>query len=211
MGTFTGPSIVTDGLVLALDAGSARSYPGSGTTWYDLSGNGNNGTLSAATIGTTTAGTMTFNGTDTEITISSPNLASSNFTVIGVAKRTYGSGRLISSGANNWLLGHHGAGSRKFYSAGWVATSTYNDSDTHIFCCTGDISGNAYNFYDNNVDYTTTTTSGTAGPNGFTLGRYYGGAEWGTGTITVLLVYNRVLTEAEITQNYNAQKHRFVV
>ena len=36
------PRIVTDGLVLALDAGNTKSYPGSGTTWYDLSGNGNN-------------------------------------------------------------------------------------------------------------------------------------------------------------------------
>jgi hypothetical protein len=39
------PRIVTDGLVLALDAGNPKSYPGSGTTWTDLSGNGNNGTL----------------------------------------------------------------------------------------------------------------------------------------------------------------------
>jgi hypothetical protein len=39
------PSIVTDGLVLCLDAGNPKSYPGSGTTWTDLSGNGNNGTL----------------------------------------------------------------------------------------------------------------------------------------------------------------------
>jgi len=39
------PRIVTDGLVLCLDAGNAKSYPGSGTTWTDLSGNGNNGTL----------------------------------------------------------------------------------------------------------------------------------------------------------------------
>jgi hypothetical protein len=45
MGFFRGPNIVRDGLVLALDAASPRSYPGSGTTWYDLSGNGNNGTL----------------------------------------------------------------------------------------------------------------------------------------------------------------------
>lgn len=39
------PKIVTDGLVLCLDAGNVKSYPGSGTVWNDLSGNDNNGTL----------------------------------------------------------------------------------------------------------------------------------------------------------------------
>jgi len=45
MGVNYNTSIVTDGLVLCLDAANKRSYPGSGTTWFDLSGNGNNGTL----------------------------------------------------------------------------------------------------------------------------------------------------------------------
>lgn len=45
MGTYGGPHIIEDGLVLALDAASSRSYPGSGTTWYDLSGNGNTATM----------------------------------------------------------------------------------------------------------------------------------------------------------------------
>ena len=39
---FVGPNTVTDGLILKLDAASKKSYPGSGTTWYDLSGNNNN-------------------------------------------------------------------------------------------------------------------------------------------------------------------------
>ena len=37
--------MITDGLIVALDASVSESYPGSGTTWTDLSGNGNNGTL----------------------------------------------------------------------------------------------------------------------------------------------------------------------
>ena len=45
MGLAHSPRIVTDGLVLCLDAGNTKSYPGSGTTWTDLSGNGNTGTL----------------------------------------------------------------------------------------------------------------------------------------------------------------------
>ena len=45
MAFFRGPSIVTDELVLALDPASGRSYPGTGTTWFDLSGNNNDTTL----------------------------------------------------------------------------------------------------------------------------------------------------------------------
>jgi hypothetical protein len=45
-----GPRIVTDGLVLHLDAANRKSYPGSGSTWYDLSGNGNNATLSTGPV-----------------------------------------------------------------------------------------------------------------------------------------------------------------
>jgi hypothetical protein len=47
-----GPRIVTDGLVLCLDAADRNSYPGSGSTWYDLSGNNYNGTISGATFTT---------------------------------------------------------------------------------------------------------------------------------------------------------------
>jgi len=45
MGFFRGPNIVTNGLTLILDSQSPRSYPGTGTTWYDLSGNNNHCTL----------------------------------------------------------------------------------------------------------------------------------------------------------------------
>jgi hypothetical protein len=45
---FQAPAIITNGLVLNLDAGNPASYSGSGTTWTDLSGNGNNGTLVTA-------------------------------------------------------------------------------------------------------------------------------------------------------------------
>ena len=76
---YVGPDIVQDGLVVVLDAGSTRSYPGTGATWFDLSGNGNDGTLSATSIGTTTSGTMTFDGVDDTVTINYPNLTSSNF------------------------------------------------------------------------------------------------------------------------------------
>ena len=56
------PRIITSGLVLALDAGDVNSYPGSGTTWYDLSGNGNHVTLYNGP--TFADGTLTGNGTN---------------------------------------------------------------------------------------------------------------------------------------------------
>ena len=45
MATSYSPKIITDGLVLCLDAGDGKSYSGSGTAWTDRSGNDNHGTL----------------------------------------------------------------------------------------------------------------------------------------------------------------------
>ena len=210
MATNYSPKIVTDELVLCLDAANPKSYPGTGTTWFDLSGNNNNGTLSAETIGTTSSGVMTFNGVNTTISIPSPNLATSNCTVMGVAKRTVTGGRLISGGANNWLLGHWSSSSRVCYQLGWITASTGpNDSAYHIYASTANIAGDDYRFYDSNVEYTTIPTGGSAGPNGFTLGRYYAGTEFGTGEITQLLAYSRILSSEEMTQNFNALRGRY--
>ena len=61
--TTTTPSIVTDGLVLNLDAGNIGSYPGTGTTWTDLSGNGNNGTLvNGVGYNSANGGSLVFDG-----------------------------------------------------------------------------------------------------------------------------------------------------
>ena len=63
MAVSAGPKIVKDGLVLCLDAGNSESYPGSGTTWTDLSGNGNNGTLTnGPTFNTGSLGSISFDG-----------------------------------------------------------------------------------------------------------------------------------------------------
>ena len=214
---YVGPDIVQNGLVAVFDAGSTRSYPGTGSTWYNLIGTVN-GTLSATSIGTTTSGKMTFDGVDDSIDIPLASLASTDFTVIGVTQRTNAAaGRLISGKLNNWLLGQWSSYMRQYFSQGWVTgigagdSAVYDDLETHIWCGTGDISADTYKFRDDNVEYTTNTTGGSQGPNGFSLGRYApGSSEYATGTITVLLVYNRVLTDAEIDQNFNAQRSRFL-
>jgi hypothetical protein len=71
-----GASIVTSGLILYLDAGNTSSYPGSGTTWTDLSGNGSNGTLTnGPTFSSSNNGILTFNGTSQYAEMSTRNTA----------------------------------------------------------------------------------------------------------------------------------------
>jgi hypothetical protein len=64
MSVFGGPDIITDGLVLHLDAANRKSYPGSGSAWYDLSGNGNNATIVNAAFNSSNNGTIYLDGTD---------------------------------------------------------------------------------------------------------------------------------------------------
>jgi hypothetical protein len=68
---FGAPSIVTNGLILNLDAANNKSYPGSGTTWTDLSGNGRNGSLVSSPTYTTDGPSIRFNGTTQNVELGS--------------------------------------------------------------------------------------------------------------------------------------------
>jgi hypothetical protein len=68
------PKIVTDGLVLCLDAANNRSYPGSGTAWTDLSRGGNNGALTnGPTFNSANGGSIVFDGTNDYVEIPTRN------------------------------------------------------------------------------------------------------------------------------------------
>jgi hypothetical protein len=72
VGVFAGPEVVESGLVLALDAGNSKSYPGSGTTWTDLSGIGNTGTLTnGPTYSSANSGFLSFDGTNDFVSVPS--------------------------------------------------------------------------------------------------------------------------------------------
>jgi hypothetical protein len=76
MAIYSGPEIPNDGLILNLDAANPRSYPGTGTTWSDLSGNGNNGTLvNGVGYSSDNKGIMTFDGVNDYVGIPSITLA----------------------------------------------------------------------------------------------------------------------------------------
>ena len=79
MGAAAGPNIVEDGLVLALDAGNTQSYPGSGTTWSDLTSNSHDLTLTnGPTYSSTDGGIFDFDGTDDYATTSGSSTVSIN-------------------------------------------------------------------------------------------------------------------------------------
>ena len=205
--------IIQDGLSLYLDAADKNSYPGSGTVWYDLSGNGYNGTLYGGTTfnSSESLGVIQLNGSGCYVGVPGLNLSSSNFTVIAAARYTSGSGRIISALNNNWLLGHWSNSVANYYSAGWVSSVGPGGSDTswRIYTGTGVIGG-AYTMYIN-ANNNVSNTNGTAGPNGLCIGGYGPGgpSEFSYGQVGFVLAYNRVLTSHEINQTYGALMKRY--
>jgi hypothetical protein len=182
------------------------------STWYDLSGNGNNGTIVGNIRYNASTQSLRLPGTvGSYIDVPSPNLISSNYTVM-VASRytTVTSGRILSAYINNWLLGHHSSTSEEYYAEGWVRDSAVADTSWRIYAGTGNISADQYSLYINGSLIVNNSNAGSQGPNGFTVGRFRGtDSEYSEGEIGFLLAYNRVLTASEIATNYNALKSRY--
>ena len=210
MATRYSPSIVTSGLVLCLDAANPRSYSGTGTTWTDLSGNGNNGTL--VNSPTFSQGVFTFDGATNYINVSGVNFATGTSTIMGVARYTGATrGRIINGLNNNWLMGHWGNTTENYYAEGWVSavSSGTNDTNWRIMTATSNTTSPSYSLYVNGT-LSASNTNGTAGPNGLRIGALgISSGEFSTGQCGFVLAYNRILSAAEILQNYNATKSRF--
>jgi hypothetical protein len=206
---------VTNGLVLYWDAGNQDSYPGTGTTIYDLSGNGNNGTLlNGVGFNQTNGGVLTFDGIDDIVRLLAPDLRFTNNTVMGAARYTGGpGGRMINGYGNNWLMGQWATTTENYYAEGWVSTpgSGISDANWRIYSALGNVSGDSYSLYINNSLSAGPNNGGAQGPYGISIGAQGGspGSEPSAGQFSFVLVYNRVLTTAEMTQNYNYFKGRF--
>lgn len=217
MGLSHSPKIVTDGLILALDAGNTKSYPGSGTTWYDLSGNGNNGTIvGSVSHSSDYGGVFVFPGSSgNHINVPSPNLSNTNYTIMGAARKiTNTDGRTFSGLNNNWLMGHWRQSTVRYYAQGWVTNEfpldEESDTNWRLYAATGNYSADSWAFYVNGQLKSGPNTNGSNGPNGFGLGRWaQGNTEYSNSQISFLFAYNRVLTAAEIEQNHNALRGRF--
>jgi hypothetical protein len=216
-----GPRIVTSGLVLSLDAADRNSYPGSGTTWADVSGNNNNGTLvNSPTFSTANGGRFAFNGS-TNYVSGTVNIASSPFTIIC------------------WVYPNVTPSTNVYFSVGSIdGTRTalhlrlVNDTSFLFGLFNDDLSVTVSSVTNKWNYFAVTLTSGfvqSAYQNGvlvgsprtaagyFTGNTTYGIGRWSNSSPTQYInanvatsyVYNRALTATEILQNYNAQKSRF--
>jgi hypothetical protein len=232
--------IVTSGLVLCLDAGNRKSYPGTGTTWTDLSGNGNNGTLvNGVGYSGSNFGSLGFDGLDDFGSTSCSQFQSGNNPLtMEVWFRWFGNG----TNTANFLFGYgddqaanrvpiviiSSSNSVQFEfgsGAGVVYSSTIQTNTWYQTVCTYDLSSTKV-YLNGSLQNTTSYSSAgiiLSGSNGQTAGigclfSSFGNVgtgatkRYGTfnGNISVVKYYNRALTATEIAQNYNALKSRYI-
>ena len=218
MGISAGPNIIEDGLLVLWDIADKNCYPGTGTTVYDISGNGYHGTLfNGVSYNITSTGpVLSFDGVDDYLK-SNTTITPTNFTWVGAARYSGAvKGRIISCNYNNSFLGHHGGAVDKYYISGWVSSEggSINDNNWRIYMGNGDISSDTYSFYMNNIISAGPNSGGVNGPAGLSIGASYFNwipsvGEFSTAEFSFVAMYNRVLSNQEMTQNYNALKSRF--
>jgi hypothetical protein len=220
MGVYAGPDVVENGLVLALDAGNLKSYPGTGTTWTDLSGNGNNGTLvNGVGYNSGNLGSLVFDGVDDSI----------NFTYDLRQNFTYECWTLHNTVSGFGFLGQGTTSTRNglhiwFRDANNIRFGMFsNDTDAlslttstgvwYHYCFTYNHSTFLKQIYRNGVQLTGTpqqTQTSYLGTGTVRIGATYSsGGAYANGRISNAKLYNRVLSAQEIQQNFNATRSRF--
>lgn len=237
MGASSGPDLVTSGLILYLDAGNPASYPGSGTSWRDISGNGRNGTLvNSPTFSASNIGSLVFNGTTQYVdgigaitdfafiqntgvyTISAwVRLTSFNTDVYimgnndgaSASKGFYLGVPSTSSSSLILVLSRATAGS---WTLAQTVTNFFTDSNWVNITCVGNGVNNQ--FYRNGVAFSTAGAFNafSSGNSLATLGlgriNNFNSYYW-PGNISTVSIYNRALTAAEVYQNYVATRGRY--
>ena len=218
-----GGRIVTDGLVLMLDAGNEKSYPGTGTTWSDLSGNGNNGTLvNGVGYNSGNGGILTFDGSNDRV----DGVHNDQLNILGSITiecwfrvtntrsdwvRIFGKG---TSSLRNVGLWYHQSSSYFLYQR--YGTSTMNAqynatvSLNTWYHMVGTSDNNNHKLYINNIVRATSSTGTTFYSNTDPYRIGYGNIHtYHIGNVSNCRIYNRALTADEVAQNFNATRHRF--
>ena len=216
--------LVTDGLVLNLDAADPRSYPGSGSTWTDLSGRGYTGTLVNATYSNANGGNIVFNGTNSKVTFPSTNIPINGVATISLwFKSTSGTvyQNMFDTPDNSsgvWITLNGGSVQPGLITAGWSTlsnylTASYSANTWYNLVLVGDNNVGA-SLYLNGTLVASNTIKNVPSIidlNTSRLGNVDGdrASEWFSGNISNFSVYNRALSAAEIAQNYDALKVRY--
>jgi hypothetical protein len=227
----SGPDIVENGLVLCLDAANKFSYPGTGTTWTDLSGNSNNGTLTnGPTFSAGNMGSIVYDGVDDYISgTNNSSLQLLNDLTIGAWVKL-GSGGNANQGIFEKMVNNaaainysgYGITRQDDYFKFWTASSgTYAYTNSNITYSSGNnwyyvvgrrMAGNNRLFINSILQTDSQSPPLSDSGEVYVIGRYYSNINntfYFVGNIAHVLLYNRALTDAEILQNYNATKSRF--
>jgi hypothetical protein len=221
-------NIITDGLVLHLDAGNTSSYPGSGTDWFDLTSNNNDGTLTnGPTFDSGNGGSISFDGVNDYVDFTDNFTLTNNITVSSWIKaytttQTTIVGKYKYIGNDrSWYIGTYTNGS----SLQVILSS--NGSNFNRYICGNINDGNWHHvsfsfssglvkmYIDSIPQAVTQIGSNTI----TTLHDYTDSIEVGSvangignffdGNISNVKIYNKVLTDSEVLQNYNSTKGRF--
>ena len=225
MGMYVGPSnwvYVTDGLVLNLDAADPRSYSGLGTTWTDISGSNNNGTLTdGAVYNSADGGSIFFDGTDDHVALNSSSsltFGTGNFTINLYAKLTTirTNQYFFDFFENNFAFQYYNTSGptyvlRYLTNLTGVRDTVYtlNQNQIYNFCIVRN-SGTGY-LYLNGSQLNSWSDSENYTSNRLRIARFGGtfASVNLNGNVYVFSAYNRALTAAEIQRNFNTYRLRY--
>jgi hypothetical protein len=220
------PKIVTDGLILYLDAANTRSYPGSGTAWTDLSRSGINGTLTnGPTFNSGNGGSIVFDGSNDYVDLGgSLNLKPTTSITVSTWIRfnaMVADVRALSDWHQNgatdrWIFYITNSNTIQWYLLTNSFASAVSFSPVLLntwYNFTGVYNGISQIFYVNGVFHNSTPKTGNMNTSNTTqpvrLGGQVSAGGFHNGNISTTLIYNRALSATEILQNYNTTKTRF--
>lgn len=213
-----------DALVLNLDAGLRGSYNGSGSTWTDIAGSQQNGTLvnspSFLTNDGAKGGSLAFNGTNQYVTVPDvtgvTDFGATDFTIdIWIKANTSGitTNTIVYKGFNSYRIWYYNSITYIGDDSGSGAGTTLITANTWCnvtFVVDSTASSRTLIRYKNGSFVSSGGLGGTYSANASNLqiGRL-DNSQYFDGSIAVFKIYDRVLTASEITENYNAYKGRF--